>query len=217
MQITKISKIVSILVLALMLIFAGCSSQMPDSDEESSGGSSVGQEETSNEEIVEEETSNEEIVEEETSNEERIEEETSNEERIEEETSNEERIEEENDEIEVARRESEELDETQEQISDALKTLSATGSYSRPGGTNSIEVEITIDENGIIQSAQVTNVDELDSTSRGFVNRYNEGIEEHVVGKSLDEAVSPAIVNRSSYTAPGFNEALEAMREQRNQ
>ena len=133
------------------------------------------------------------------------------------ETSNEERVEEENEELEVARRESEELDETQEQINDAISTLSATGSYSYPRGTNTIEVEITVDENNIIQSAQVINFGNLDSTSQTWVTRYNEGIEAEVVGKSLDEAVSPAVVNRSSLTAQGFNEALEALRQQRNQ
>ena len=177
MEMTKIPKIVSILLLTLMLIFAGCSSQIPDSDEEPSRGSPVGQEETSSEE----------------------------------------RIEEENDDVEVARRESEEIDETQEQVNDALTTLSATGSYSRPGGSNTIEVEITVDNNNIIQSAQIKNVGELNSISQEWVELYNEGIEQEVVGKSLDEAVSPAVVNRSSLTAPGFNEALEAMREQRNQ
>ncbi|MCH8519720.1 MAG: hypothetical protein LAT82_03105 [Nanoarchaeota archaeon] len=132
-------------------------------------------------------------------------------------TSNEDRIED-NEESEVARRESEEIDETQEQIQDALTTLSSTGSYRSPEGINTIQVEIEIDENNIVQSARVI-LEEGNNkpTSQRYVNLYNEEIEAEVVGKSLDEAVSPAVVNRSSLTAQGFNEALEKLREERQQ
>lgn len=114
----------------------------------------------------------------------------------------------------IARRESEEGDETQENINDALTTLSALGDYMSPGGRNTIEVEIEVDENGIIQSARVLEENVPSSTSRTWIQRYNEGIEAEVVGVPLSEAVSPAVVNRSSLTAEGFNEALEKMRQE---
>ena len=114
----------------------------------------------------------------------------------------------------IARRESEEGDETQENINDALTTLSALGDYMSPGGRNTIEVEIEVDENGIIQSARVLEENVPSSTSRTWIQRYNEGIEAEVVGVPLSEAVSPAVVNRSSLTAQGFNQALDRIREE---
>ena len=114
----------------------------------------------------------------------------------------------------VARRESVDGDETQELISEALTTLSASGSYMSPGGRNTIEVEIEVDENGIIQAARVLEENIPSSTSSMWIQRYNEGIETEVVGVPLSEAVSPAVVNRSSLTAAGFNEALDRIREE---
>lgn len=114
----------------------------------------------------------------------------------------------------IARRENEIGDETQEQIENALTTLRASGSYMSPGGRNTIEVEIQVDNEGIIQSARVLEENVPSSTSRTWINRYNQGIEAQVVGVPLSEAISPAVVNRSSLTAEGFNEALNKIRQE---
>ncbi|MFP4401595.1 MAG: hypothetical protein ACLFPL_00025 [Candidatus Nanoarchaeia archaeon] len=119
-------------------------------------------------------------------------------------------------ESDVARRESVDVDETQDQINEALTTLTETGTYSYHAGENTIQVEIKVDENNIIQSAQIINYDNLDSASQMWNDRYNEGIEAEVVGVSLSEAQSPEKVNGSSETSAGFNEALEKLRNQQS-
>jgi uncharacterized FlaG/YvyC family protein len=118
----------------------------------------------------------------------------------------------------VARRESEDVDETQDQINEALTTLSETGTYTYHGGSNENEItlRIQVDENNIIQSAQIVNYQDLDSTSQNWVERYNQGIEAEVVGVSLEEAQSPEKVNGSSLTSVGFNEALNKLRQQQS-
>ena len=119
---------------------------------------------------------------------------------------------------EVARRETESgEDETQEQVNDALTSLSADGSYISPGGRNDISIDIQVDENNIIQSAKVVEKELEGPTSKRYVDLYNEGIEEAVVGQSLESAQSPERVNGSSLTSIGFNEALEKIREERLQ
>lgn len=124
----------------------------------------------------------------------------------------------ENSQNDIARRETETGDdETQEQINEALETLSAQGSYMSPGGRNDIRVNIEVDENNIIHSAIVEKVDVRSSNSNFWVDEYNKEISNELVGEPLETAQSPERVNGSSLTSIGFNEALEKIREERLQ
>lgn len=88
-------------------------------------------------------------------------------------------------------------------------TYKATGSYSTPGGRESVDLTVTITD-GVITATEIdgsaTSGDSLQYQTR-FINNY----ETLVVGKSVDE-VSLSRVAGSSLTSGGFNEALEQIK-----
>jgi uncharacterized protein with FMN-binding domain len=89
-------------------------------------------------------------------------------------------------------------------------TYSATGSYVSPGGRESIELTVTI-ENGIITSTQLQQ-NATDREAREYQAAFASGYSELVVGKNVDE-VSLSRVAGSSLTSNGFNNALDQIKD----
>jgi len=88
-------------------------------------------------------------------------------------------------------------------------TYSATGSYSSPGGRESIKLTVTI-KDGIITS---TSLDEKASNgeAKEYQDDFDSGYKTLVVGKNIDE-VSLSRVAGSSLTSNGFNDALDEIK-----
>lgn len=93
----------------------------------------------------------------------------------------------------------------------ATGEYSATGTYTSPGGTQTVEVDLTV-EDGTITAVTVT-PGAVDSRSRRYQEDFADHVAEQVVGRSLDE-VSVGTVASSSLTRQGFNDALDQIREQ---
>jgi uncharacterized protein with FMN-binding domain len=89
-------------------------------------------------------------------------------------------------------------------------TYSATGSYLSPGGRESIDLTVVI-ENGIITSTELTQ-NATDTEARQYQSAFASGYAELVEGKNVDE-VSLSRVAGSSLTSNGFNNALDQIKE----
>ena len=85
-------------------------------------------------------------------------------------------------------------------------TYTATGSYSTPGGTESVTVKVTLEKD------TVTNIDTSGSARGGNSAQYQSAFlanyKTQVIGKSIDK-VSLSRVAGSSLTSNGFNTAIE--------
>lgn len=90
-------------------------------------------------------------------------------------------------------------------------TYSATGSYISPGGSQQIEVSVTI-SNGTVTSTSATEK-ASDSESQSFQEDFISGYKAQVVGKSLD-SIDLSRVSGSSLTSQGFNDAIEQIKDQ---
>ena len=88
-------------------------------------------------------------------------------------------------------------------------TYNATGSYSSPGGRESIELTVTI-ANGVIASTSLVE-NATSGEAKGYQEDFAAGYKSLVVGKSVDE-VSLSRVAGSSLTSNGFNAALEQIK-----
>lgn len=88
-------------------------------------------------------------------------------------------------------------------------TYSAEGSYSTPGGTEDISIEVTI------AGGVVTDIDATGSATGGnsaqYQRQFLSGYKSEVVGKSIDE-VDLSRVAGSSLTSTGFNRALDTVK-----
>lgn len=91
-------------------------------------------------------------------------------------------------------------------------TYTANGSYVSPGGKQSIDVTITLNENKI-QSVNVTPKG-IDPTSQQHEQDFADGIADIVVGKSIDSNFDVSRVNGSSLTGLGFKQAIENIKTQ---
>lgn len=86
---------------------------------------------------------------------------------------------------------------------------SASGSYQSPSGTESIDVEVTLDD-GVVTAVTVTPT-AGDPTAMQFQTTFAEGVAEVVVGQDID-SLSVGKVSGSSLTGAGFNAAIEQIR-----
>jgi uncharacterized protein with FMN-binding domain len=84
-------------------------------------------------------------------------------------------------------------------------TYSATGSYLTPGGTEKIDVSVTL-KNDVVTSANVT-PRPISSTARVFQANFAQGFKPLVVGKKISD-IQLSQVSGSSLTSAGFNDAL---------
>lgn len=83
----------------------------------------------------------------------------------------------------------------------------AEGSYQTPGGTQSVEVEVTLEADGTITAVEVDPQAE-GGNSEMFQKKFAGGISKVVVGKKIDE-LDVSKVAGSSLTSGGFNAAIE--------
>jgi uncharacterized protein with FMN-binding domain len=88
-------------------------------------------------------------------------------------------------------------------------TYSATGSYSTPGGRESIELEVTL-TGGTVQDTKLTQKG-MTGEAKEYQARFASGYKTEVIGKSIDE-VSLSRVAGSSLTSAGFNNALDQIK-----
>lgn len=87
-------------------------------------------------------------------------------------------------------------------------TYEATGTYSNPGGTSEVSVELTLAGNEV---TDVTVTPMASGTSRQFQDQFAGGIADEVVGVNIDD-LDVGRVAGSSLTAGGFNEAVEQIK-----
>ncbi len=88
-------------------------------------------------------------------------------------------------------------------------TYSATGSYRTPGGTESIEVTVTL-AGGVVTQATVTQ-HATGGESEEYQSKFVSGYKAQVVGKKLSD-LSLSRVAGSSLTPLGFNNAIETIK-----
>ena len=85
----------------------------------------------------------------------------------------------------------------------------ADGTYSAPSGTETISVELTL-EDDIVMSVSVT-PHATEGNQKKFQTQFADGIAAEVLGKDIDQ-LSVSRVAGSSLTSSGFNDALEAIK-----
>ena len=85
----------------------------------------------------------------------------------------------------------------------------ADGTYSAPSGTETISVDLTL-ENDIVMFVSVT-PHATEGNQKKFQTQFAGGIAEEILGKDIDE-LSVSRVAGSSLTSSGFNDALEAIK-----
>lgn len=87
----------------------------------------------------------------------------------------------------------------------------SVGTYTSPGGGESIDVTITL-ENNIVTNAEVVANAQL-PISKNYQNTFIENYQDMVIGKDINE-LQLNVVSGSSLTPIGFNNALEDIRQQ---
>jgi uncharacterized protein with FMN-binding domain len=91
-------------------------------------------------------------------------------------------------------------------------TYSASGSYSSPGGTQSLDLAATISDGKITQIQMTSKA--TDAKSERYQSLFKDGISGIIVGKSLDDDLDPGVVNGSSLTQNGFVQAINSIKTQ---
>lgn len=82
----------------------------------------------------------------------------------------------------------------------------AQGSYITPGGSESIDLSVTLVD-GVVTSATITQ-NAITGEAKEFQSRFASGFGDEVKGKNIDE-INLSRVAGSSLTPIGFNSALE--------
>lgn len=90
-------------------------------------------------------------------------------------------------------------------------TYEAIGSYTSPGGEESIDVSITLAD-GVVTKAEVVS-NATRPVSQQMQNAFIEGFKEQVVGKNIDE-INVTKVSGSSLTPKGFMDALQKIKQE---
>ncbi|MEG9227493.1 FMN-binding protein [Aeromicrobium sp. Sec7.5] len=89
----------------------------------------------------------------------------------------------------------------------AAGDYAAEGSYQTPGGQQSVEVDLTLAEDGTISAVTVT--PQADGgNSEQFQKKFAGGIADEVVGTKISE-LDVSKVSGSSLTSSGFNAAID--------
>ncbi|MBO0981039.1 hypothetical protein [Microbacterium sp. SD291] len=90
-------------------------------------------------------------------------------------------------------------------------TYTADGAYQTPETVESISVTLTIAD-GVVEAVEVTGDPQAPETEN-YQGQFIDGIGDEVVGVALDE-LDVSRVAGSSLTSGGFNQAVEAIKEQ---
>jgi uncharacterized protein with FMN-binding domain len=90
-------------------------------------------------------------------------------------------------------------------------TYTATGSYSSPGGTQQIEVTLTLANDVVTAASAVGKA--TDGDAREFQSEFVANFKGQVVGKSI-ASLNLGKVSGSSLTPKGFNSAVSAIKSQ---
>lgn len=88
-------------------------------------------------------------------------------------------------------------------------TYSAMGNYASPGGSESIDVTLSLKENVITSVVVVSKAE--NPASKNWQARFISGVESVVVGKKINE-IDLDVVSGSSLTPMGFMDALEKIK-----
>jgi uncharacterized protein with FMN-binding domain len=88
-------------------------------------------------------------------------------------------------------------------------TYTESADYTSPGGTETVEVTVTLAD-GIITEVEAVG-DGDNPNSQRYQSEFSDGIADVVVGKSIDE-ISVDKVAGSSLTSSGFNDAIDAIK-----
>lgn len=88
-------------------------------------------------------------------------------------------------------------------------TYTESGSYQSPGGTETVDVTITLG-GGIVTAVEVVGQGESRDAQR-YQGEFIDGIAAEVVGKNID-TLSVSKVAGSSLTSGGFNSAVDAIK-----
>jgi len=96
-------------------------------------------------------------------------------------------------------------------VSYADGTYTATGSYVTPESVETIEVTLTL-ESGEISAVEIQGDPQTAETVQ-YQSRFIGGIEDEVVGVALDDIQVDRVAG-SSLTSGGFNEAVEAIKDE---
>lgn len=97
------------------------------------------------------------------------------------------------------------------EVTYANGTYEGSGSYRSPGGTEEVEVSLTLDGNKIT-AVEVT-TDPASATSQQYQNEFKDNYKDMVVGKNIDD-VKLSKVSGSSLTSQGFNAAIQQIKDQ---
>ncbi len=84
-----------------------------------------------------------------------------------------------------------------------------TGGYQSPGGSETVTVNVSVKDD-MVQSVSVAGGTDND-VSKNFQKLFIDGVNAQVVGKKLAD-VKVGVVNGSSLTGIGFNQAIDAIR-----
>jgi len=90
-------------------------------------------------------------------------------------------------------------------------TYSATGSYTSPGGHETIKISVTLKGGAITDTSAVSGAN--DSDAKHYQSLFIDGYKSQVVGKSVD-SVKLSRVSGASLTSGGFNDALAQIKSQ---
>jgi uncharacterized protein with FMN-binding domain len=90
-------------------------------------------------------------------------------------------------------------------------TYTASGSYVTPESVETIEVSLTL-EGGAVTDVEVTG-DPQARESQDYQSRFIGGISDEVVGVNIDDLAVDRVAG-SSLTSGGFNEAVEAIKDE---
>ena len=88
---------------------------------------------------------------------------------------------------------------------------SAEGTYMAPPGQETIQLSLDIANNKIV--AATVSPTNISQNSQFYFDLFQKGFSSEVVGKNIDE-VKLSVVNGSSLTPNGFNQALETIKTQ---
>ena len=89
-------------------------------------------------------------------------------------------------------------------------TYTAEGTYFSPGGRESIDVSVTLNDGIIANTSLTTNA--TSGEAEEYQSQFAAGYKERVIGKNIDE-VSLDRVAGSSLTPNGFNNALQQIKD----